>query len=75
MLTLDRQEILIDRLKSLTELELQTVFEELAEHLRKQKLSHVAHTAFGGNPKELEDLRDEIAELEEKIGNAQSALE
>jgi hypothetical protein len=58
MLTLKTEEKLINRLKSLSEIELESVLDELYEHLVKNKMLHVANSAFG---------QDEIDELSHKL--------
>ena len=75
------EEELITSIKKLSELELQSLFEGVAEHLKKNKLSHVIAFCFGFDPAELEDLQEqnealkgEIESLNEKIDDAINAL-
>lgn len=64
MITLKQESTLIESLKSLTELELQSVFEELAGHIYKYNLSEAVQQAL-----DVHDFRSEILELEDDIEN------
>src|SRR5687767_15957462 len=70
MITLKQENKLIDRIKSRSELELTTLIQELKDHFRKIKLSHV----FDDVSDSLY-LQDEVYELEEKVDDLEDKLE
>lgn len=59
MITTKQESVLIKKIKSLTELELQSLFEELADHIRKNNLSEVIQRAL-----DIDNLREEYDVLE-----------
>lgn len=63
MITLKQESTLIKKLKSLTEMELQIVFEELSEHIHKNYWGDMVQSALGVRSIE-DDLRYEIKDLE-----------
>lgn len=69
-MTLKQENKLIDRIKSLSELELTTLIEELRDHFRKNKLNHVFDDVT-----DCSHLQDEINELEEKVESLEEKLE
>lgn len=62
MINIKQESILIKKLKSLTELELVSVFEELADHISKNRLSEAVQQAL-----DIEDLRKDVASLENDV--------
>ncbi len=65
MLTLKTETRILSKLKSLTELELGALMEELREHLVKNKMSHVLESE--DVPKlyrQIEELQDELSDME-----------
>lgn len=66
MVTLKQESILLKKLKGLTELELHSLFEEFAEHVHKNNLEEAVRQAL-----DLNDLRSEIASLEDDIEDEQ----
>lgn len=71
MITIKQESALIKKLKSLTEIELVTVFEELRDHLHKNGLIDAVQNAL-----DLEDRESEIESLERDVEIAQEeALE
>jgi hypothetical protein len=69
MMTLKQEEKLIDRLKGLTELELTALFDELRDHFRREKLSHVFEGVSDSS-----DLQHQVWDLEDKIDRLESKL-
>jgi len=81
MITVKQQEKLIDRIKSLSELELSAFMEDFAEHIQKNNLIHVVENRFkipdyeedidelNEEMKELERERDELKDTVNKIRN------
>ena len=67
MITLKQEEKLLDRIKSLTELELTTLIQELRDHIIKNDLGHIFNAIS-----DVEDLRDEIDDLNDKIEKLES---
>lgn len=66
MITIKQESVLLKKLKSLTELELVCVFEELADHIQKNRLTEAVQVAL-----DLDDLRSEIDSLERDVEDAQ----
>lgn len=66
MLTLRSEVKLIDRLKSLSELELSGVMSELHDHLRKNKMMHILENEFRlqNDITRIEELESELSDLE-----------
>lgn len=66
MITVKQQEKLIDRIKGLSELELDGFLEELSSHIRKNNLIHLIDSNFNLNDHaaELEDLERDYRDLE-----------
>lgn len=66
MLTLRSEVKLIDRLKSLSELELSGVMSELHEHLIKNKMMHILENEFRlqNDIIRIEELESELSDLE-----------
>lgn len=69
MTTLKQEEKLIDQLKSLTELELQSLLEELREHIYMNSFQDMVHRALGTDDvlEANEELNEEIDRLNDKI--------
>lgn len=69
MITIKQQEKLIERFETLSELELDSVLEELVAHLEKNHLWHLLekHTGADDLENEVEDLEQKVTELEEDI--------
>lgn len=62
MITLKQESTLLKKLKSLTELELRGVLEELADHVRKNNFEEMVEEVF-----DLRDLGREVRSLELEI--------
>jgi hypothetical protein len=62
MITLKQESVLVKKLKSLTELELQAVFEELYDHIVSNRMYPMVETVF-----QLPDLTNEISDLENEL--------
>lgn len=62
MLTLKQETVLIDRIKSLSELELDSLLKEIGQHLRKNNLEHLIDNSF-----DIETFEDELREAEDRI--------
>jgi peptidoglycan hydrolase CwlO-like protein len=62
MLTVKQHERLIDKIKTLSEIELDGLLKDIVEHLQNNKLNHLLFSAYG-----LEDLSDEVDELQERV--------
>ena len=71
MITLQKEEKLIDKLCSLTELEIQPILKELREHLYKNKMGHLMED----NLQRVEELEDEVEDLKEEIQGLESTLD
>lgn len=80
MITLNQEESLVDRLKGLTELELQSLFEELREHIYMSSFQDMVHKALGTDDvfeaneeleEEIDRLKDEVSDLKEDVENAE----
>lgn len=72
MITLRQEEKLIDRLKSLSEIELQGVIDELVNHICKNNMEHILTSAFYSDEirvleNENEKLQDKCYRLEDKL--------
>lgn len=70
-----KQEIkLLERVRSLSELEMQSFIEELIDHLEKHKMLHliIGNTDY---EEEIEKLEDKIEELESEIEDKDNTLE
>lgn len=76
MLTLRSEVKLIDRLKSLSELELSGVMSELHEHLRKNKMMHILENEFRlqNDITRIEELESELSDLERDIERMSDTL-
>lgn len=76
MITLKKQEKIIERLKSLTEMDLKTVLEELRDHINFNEWGDMVNEVFGTDEaiKEANDLRDEIEELENEMQKKNDTL-
>lgn len=83
MITVKQQSKLMERIKSLSELELDSFFKELSEHLRKSEYSHLIDRHFEnpdlqGKINDLEENRDELEkeneEAEEKLSDIQKVI-
>jgi len=61
-MTIQRQNLLLEEIKSMSELELQSFFEELSEYIKKNNLVTVVQNSF-----DLEDLSDRVDELQEEL--------
>lgn len=59
MITVKQHEKLIDRITSLSEIELDQLLKDIGQHLHKNKLEHLIDAAF-----QLDDQADEIRDLE-----------
>ena len=69
MITVQQHEKLIDRIASLSELELDSLLKDIGQHLQKNNLEHLIDNAFqvDDQAEEIEGLEAEVQELEEKI--------
>jgi len=77
MMTLKQESVLVKKLKSLTELELQAVFEELYDHIVKNRMYPMVESVFQLNnlTEEINNLEDELEEVKEKRSELQSMCE
>lgn len=66
MITAQHQQLLVETIRSLSELELDDLFREVADHCRKNHLSHLLENHF-----DVEDLQSQVDELEEKVDKLQ----
>ncbi len=66
MIAVRQQEKLIERIASLSELELDGLLREVAQHLRKNNLEHLINNSF-----QMEDYTEEIEKLEESLADAE----
>lgn len=73
MITAKHEERLISRISGMSELELESLFEELAERLGKDRKLHVISAAVGSE--EIKDLKYEVSELEDKVDELESELD
>ena len=62
MITLKQESTLLKKLKSLTELELRGVLEELADHVRKNNFEEMVEEVF-----DLYDLKGEVRSLKGEV--------
>lgn len=70
MITVKQHEKLIDRIKSLSELELTSFMEDFAVHIRGNNLTHLIDNSFN-----LRDQDDEIEDLEHDLEKMERDLE
>lgn len=84
MITLKQESVLIKKLKSLTELELISVLDELAEHIYKNNLSDAVEQALDVHDlkgdirsleRDIEELQEDISELKNKMREADDVLQ
>src|SRR5688500_11704885 len=71
MITTRQHEKLIDRIKGLSELELDDLLKDIGQHLRKNKMEHLIDNAFDmdDHTEQIEELEEDVRELEtEKDG-------
>jgi hypothetical protein len=74
--TMEKPEYLFELLKAFTELEMQSFISQLAEHLEREKMDHLIFNEFSVvDEDDLDDLRGEVAELEEKNDRLQDKLD
>jgi hypothetical protein len=66
MLTIKQHEKLIDRITGLSELEFASLIEDIAVHVRKNKLHHVINSTFivEETGETIEDLEENLNQLE-----------
>jgi peptidoglycan hydrolase CwlO-like protein len=62
MITAQHQQLLVETIRSLSEIELDDLFKEVADHCRKNNLAHLLENHF-----DVEDLQSQVDELEEKV--------
>lgn len=76
MITLKKQEKIIERLKSLTEMDLKTVLEELRDHINFNNWGDMVNEVFGTDDaiQEANNLREEIEALENDIEEKNDTL-
>ena len=75
MITVTQQSKLIDRIKSLPEIELISVLEDIREHLNKNDLSHLLDDdRVAGLEEEIQSLEEDKLELEEERDDLQDDL-
>lgn len=76
MITLKKQEKIIEKLKSLTEMDLKTVLEELRDHINFNEWGDMVNEVFGTDDaiKEADNLREEIEELENEMQKKDDTL-
>lgn len=74
MLTLKQETVLIERIKKLSELELDGLLKQIGEHLRKNNLEHLIDNSFDieTHEDELNDANNVIEELESSMGKIHS---
>lgn len=63
MITVKQESKLLEKIKSMTELEFVTFFEELSDHIKKHNWDHVVKSRFGKE----EELEEEIQSLESSL--------
>lgn len=64
MITVKQESKLLEKIKSMTELEFTTFFEELADHIEKQNWEHIVERHF-----------TRVAEVEQELEDSNSSLE
>jgi len=69
MITVKQHERLIDKITSLSELELDQLLQDIGQHLYKNNLEHLIDNAF-----QLDDQTEQIEELEEELKNMDEEL-
>lgn len=72
MITLKQESILLKKLKQLSELEMDGLLKELAEHLAKNSMAHLMDNRFRDFQGELDELQEEYNDLEELHDDAKS---
>jgi hypothetical protein len=70
MITVLEQTELVERLKTLSELEWESLIEELEPHITKTELNHVFDELSGGS-----DLKDQIQSLEDDVEKLENKIE
>lgn len=83
MITLEQEKNLIEQLKELTEIELQSLFEELREHIYMSSFQDMVHKALGTDDvfeaneelnEEIDELKGELSDLKEELEDAETRL-
>lgn len=76
MITTKQQEKLIQRFETLSELELDSVLEELVAHIQKEKLGHLLdkHTGIDDLRNEIEGQENTISDLEKEVDDLRDDL-
>lgn len=59
----------LEKIKSLTELELTSFVEQLKDHLDKSNLSDMVINELGGSADEVQDLTKNVEDLEEQVND------
>lgn len=62
MITAYEQEVLLDKIKELSELEFVSVLKQMAEHLRQNNWEHIIDDCF-----DIETYEDELEEARERL--------
>jgi archaellum component FlaC len=65
MLTQEKEKSLIDTIKSLSEIEMSYLIENIVDHLQKEKMEHILDAYIDKDT--IQDLQNEIEELENRI--------
>jgi hypothetical protein len=77
MITLRQEEKLIERIRSLSELELSSLLKEVSIHIRNNKLDHLVDSTFESEARhslevtenELIDANNRITELDDEVAD------
>lgn len=72
MMTIKQESILLKKLKALSELEMDGLLKELAEHLAKNSMAHLLDNRFRDFQGEIDKLQEEYNEIEELHDDAKS---
>jgi predicted nuclease with TOPRIM domain len=70
MITIRQHDKLINKIKTLSEIELDQLLSDLAEYINKNNLNHLADNAFRFN-----DQSDEVASLEDEVDRLEDKLQ
>lgn len=75
-ITVRQHEKLIDRIKGLSELDLDQLLRDIAQHLYKNKQEHLINSAFqmDDQTEQIEDLEKEVYDLEQERDDLQDSL-
>jgi predicted dehydrogenase len=65
---------IISIVKAMTELEFESFFEELADHIRDQKWDHIAEAHFNAHEETFEDVADAISGVRSDLEEGLSSL-